>query len=113
MKEVREKLFIGNIVDAGQVKFAKGPPVTHLLSLVAASGSFLESQKPAELPPAAEKLVRMVVPLLDVAYQNILDELEPCLEFIEQGRSAGGVLVHCLAGISRRYHQNIILAFRF
>lgn len=48
------------------------------------------------------KMVRMAVPLKDTEDENLLDYLEVCLDFIEQGRKKGAVLVHCFAGVSRR-----------
>jgi dual specificity phosphatase 12 len=48
------------------------------------------------------KLLRMAVPLKDTEDENLLDYLEVCLNFIEEGRRAGSVLVHCFAGVSRR-----------
>ncbi|XP_072976323.1 uncharacterized protein [Typha angustifolia] len=47
------------------------------------------------------RLVRMAVPLRDTEEEDLLDYLEACLEFIEEGRREGAVLVHCFAGVSR------------
>ncbi|XP_071720073.1 uncharacterized protein [Rutidosis leptorrhynchoides] len=47
------------------------------------------------------KLVRMGVPLRDMESENLLDSLEVCLEFIDESRKQGSVLVHCFAGVSR------------
>ncbi|KAL5546626.1 hypothetical protein UlMin_006313 [Ulmus minor] len=47
------------------------------------------------------KLVRMAVPLRDMESENLLDHLDVCLDFIDQGRKEGSVLVHCFAGVSR------------
>lgn len=49
------------------------------------------------------KLVRMAVPLKDTEDEDLLDYLEVCLDFIEEGRREGSVLVHCFAGVSRRF----------
>ncbi|KAJ0865581.1 putative phosphoric monoester hydrolase [Helianthus annuus] len=48
------------------------------------------------------KLVRMAVPLRDMESENLLDSLEVCLDFIDESRKTGSVLVHCFAGVSRR-----------
>ena len=48
------------------------------------------------------RVTRMAVPLRDTEEENLLDHLEPCLDFIEEGRKVGNVLVHCFAGVSRR-----------
>ncbi|XP_026414667.1 dual specificity protein phosphatase 12-like [Papaver somniferum] len=47
------------------------------------------------------KLVRMAVPVRDMESENLLDYLEVCLDFIEDSRKQGSVLVHCFAGVSR------------
>ncbi|KAL6130367.1 hypothetical protein ACLB2K_068747 [Fragaria x ananassa] len=47
------------------------------------------------------KLVRMGVPIRDMESENLLDSLEVCLDFIDQSRKQGSVLVHCFAGVSR------------
>lgn len=54
-----------------------------------------------ELAGPGLKLVRMAVPLRDTEDENLLDYLEVCLDFIDQGRKEGAVLVHCFAGVSR------------
>uniref|UniRef100_A0ACD5XPB3 Uncharacterized protein n=1 Tax=Avena sativa TaxID=4498 RepID=A0ACD5XPB3_AVESA len=46
-------------------------------------------------------VTRMAVPLRDTEEENLLDHLEPCLDFIDEGRKEGSVLVHCFAGVSR------------
>lgn len=47
------------------------------------------------------KLVRMAVPLRDMESEDLLDYLEVCMDFIEENRKNGSVLVHCFAGVSR------------
>ncbi|KAL3533530.1 hypothetical protein ACH5RR_007051 [Cinchona calisaya] len=47
------------------------------------------------------KFVRMAVPLRDTESEDLLDYLDVCLEFIEQSRKEGSILVHCFAGVSR------------
>jgi dual specificity phosphatase 12 len=49
------------------------------------------------------KLVRMAVPLKDTENENLLDYLEVCIDFIDRSRKEGSVLVHCFAGVSRRF----------
>lgn len=50
------------------------------------------------------KVVRMAVPMRDMESENLLDHLDVCLNFIDQSRKEGSVLVHCFAGVSRRYN---------
>ncbi|KAF9594147.1 hypothetical protein IFM89_028401 [Coptis chinensis] len=55
------------------------------------------------------KFVRMGVPLRDMESENLLDYLDVCLDFIDNSRKEGGVLVHCFAGVSRS--ASIITAY--
>lgn len=117
MKKVRDQLYIGNITDAAAVSAAESPPVTHILSLVGSSINAEEFKRLTHTPdpdkdvkglapsafPDGEKLKKRSIALQDMESQNLLDHLEACLEFIDQGRKSGGVLVHCMAGVSRRY----------
>ena len=48
------------------------------------------------------RVTRMAVPLRDTEEEDLLDRLDPCLDFIDEGRKVGNVLVHCFAGVSRR-----------
>lgn len=112
MKKVRDRLYIGNIKDAAEVLTSAHPPVTHMLSLITPNMDPLEYKKPgAEEDSHAvvdvanlevDKLERKIVPVRDIESQNLLDHLEGCLAFIEKGRSSGSILVHCVAGVSRR-----------
>lgn len=74
-----------------------------------ADGSWKKSLTPGKLLYSLEhagpdlKLVRMGVPLRDTEDEDLLDYLDACLDFIDQGRKEGSVLVHCFAGVSRRY----------
>ncbi|XP_008786853.2 dual specificity protein phosphatase 12-like [Phoenix dactylifera] len=47
------------------------------------------------------KLVRMAVPLRDTEDEDLLDYLDVCLDFVDESRKEGSVLVHCFAGVSR------------
>lgn len=59
------------------------------------------------------KVVRMAVPLRDMENEDLLDYLNVCYDFIERGRKEGSVLVHCFAGVSRRYVQLSCYHFQF
>lgn len=51
------------------------------------------------------KLKRMAVPLRDTEDEDLIDYLDVCLDFIDEGRKEGAVLVHCFAGVSRRCNE--------
>lgn len=117
---MRDRLYIGNIKDAAEVLTSAHPPVTHMLSLITPNMDPLEYKKPAVMAEEVEvevesndvvnvaeveieKLERKIVPIRDIESQNLLDHLEACLAFIDEGRRNGNeILVHCVAGVSRR-----------
>nr|XP_016476353.1 PREDICTED: dual specificity protein phosphatase 12-like isoform X2 [Nicotiana tabacum] len=117
---VREHLFIGNIGDAAEVlehEWRSGlsiPAKEIRKEYVGDSGNAnaitdenKSSSSPKKLLYSLEhagkdlKFVRMVAPLRDMENENLLDSLDACLDFIEQSRKEGSVLVHCFAGVSR------------
>ncbi|CAO2822279.1 unnamed protein product [Amaranthus hypochondriacus] len=86
-------------------------PAKEIKRVFAGDSEFFEGSKSA-LPPEKLvynmeyagkdlKIVRMAVPIKDTEDENLLDYLEVCLDFIEDGRKNGAVLVHCFAGVSR------------
>ncbi|KAF8664637.1 hypothetical protein HU200_054344 [Digitaria exilis] len=118
---VRERLYFGDIKDAIAAltdSSTTSPTFTHVLSVVSsASISFITDCRPGLAIPTEE--VRRVVageegapPTAAVPHgtlmrveENLLDHLEPCLDFVDEGRKVGNVLVHCFAGVSRRSEQ--------
>lgn len=81
-----------------------------------ASKNVLSSEKllySLELVGPELTLVRMAIPLRDMEEENLLDHLDVCLDFIEKGKKEGAVLVHCFAGVSRRYDGDILICVYF
>ncbi|KAK3139266.1 hypothetical protein QOZ80_5AG0380460 [Eleusine coracana subsp. coracana] len=132
---VRDRLFFGDINDAVAALTAASPiDFTHVLSVVSSpSISFITDCRPGLAIPteavrrmvagaapgrllrAVERageglrMTRMAVPLRDTEEENLLDHLDPCLDFVDEGRKSGNVLVHCFAGVSRS--ASIIVAY--
>lgn len=87
-------------------------PAKEIRRVFAGDAEYVDGSKSALLPTKEVynmeyagkdlKMVRMAVPLKDTEDENLLDYLEVCLDFIEEGRKKGAVLVHCFAGVSRR-----------
>lgn len=46
-----------------------------------------------------DKLERKIVFICDIEFQNLLDYLEGCFEFIEKGCSDGFIFVYCVVGV--------------
>ncbi|XVF65885.1 hypothetical protein PTKIN_Ptkin09bG0286900 [Pterospermum kingtungense] len=49
----------------------------------------------------------MVVPLRDMKSEILLDYLDACFGFIDQGRKEGSALVYCFAAASRRSYDSL------
>lgn len=73
-------------------------------------------------PPHPDHFTYFVVQENDVPATNLKDYFDACNKFIDEGRSAGGVIVHCQAGVSRSativtaylmYHKQIPLKKAF
>ncbi|MCO5596594.1 hypothetical protein L7F22_050660 [Adiantum nelumboides] len=107
MKEVRKGLFIGDAKDAEAVLSSATQKITHLLSLLAHLPSHQSVPSSQHLPPEGVQwqplphLTRLWLSWKDIDDQNIIDSLDLCFHFIDDGLRTGHVLVHCLAGVSR------------
>lgn len=95
-KEIK-KVYVGDLPSSAAAKSALSPD--KLLYTLEYAGPDLN-------------LVRMAVPLRDTENENLLDYLEVCIDFIDRSRKEGSVLVHCFAGVSRRF-SIITLTFQF
>ncbi len=97
-----EYLFIGSLGSAYNLPGLKDHNITHILCL----SDVVKSKFPAEF-------VYKRVPMKDVCDFNLLDCIDECFAFIEEGRKSRGdqgkVLVHCYQGKSRSVA--IILAY--
>ncbi|RLN18388.1 hypothetical protein C2845_PM02G27040 [Panicum miliaceum] len=136
---VRERLCLSDISDAiaALTESHSTPTFTHVLSVVSSTTiSFITDCRPGladgkeSAPPTAAvppgtlmrvveraggelRVTRMAVPLRDTE-ENLLDHLELCLDFIEEGRKVGNVLVHYFAGYrGGRHTKHCHLCFRF
>jgi len=85
-----EGLWIGPYESAEDLRSLNQKKITHILTV----GVWMQPLHP-------NALSYKVINVYDMPDQNLLKYFEECHEFIDQGRAAGGVLVHCQAGISR------------
>ncbi|KAF6135683.1 hypothetical protein GIB67_028254 [Kingdonia uniflora] len=120
---VRNRLYLGDICDAAEILQNGSPEITHILSIFSTTSISYFSEWHSEVSIVSKeirkvvsgekilhlveyagkdlKFVRMAASLEDVASENLLDCLEVCLNFIDESRKHGSVLVHCFAGQSR------------
>lgn len=60
-------------------------------------------------PNHPDDFTYMRVDILDSEDQDLVKVLPACLEFVQRGKDAGGVLVHCAAGMSRS--PSVVIAY--
>ena len=80
--------------------FSKYPPVMRAAS--SALAALFGPPRSGASSPAAPPFKRLELSVKDDEDQNLLDYLPECINFVEEGRAKGAVLVHCVAGVSRR-----------
>jgi Leucine-rich repeat (LRR) protein len=87
--EILPRLYLGGVAAARDKYNLRRLGVTHILTV-------------AEIDPIyPEEFSYKVVRIDDHADQDLGVFFTECIDFIEEGRDKGGVLVHCAAGISR------------
>jgi len=89
--EILPRLYLGSFVAARDVHFLRRHGIKHVLNVAVECHHQLYPQD----------FTYHMVPLIDNPSCNLLPRIKECVEFIETGRNAGGVLVHCAAGKSR------------
>lgn len=88
--EILPGVYLGSIGAANNVQALQALGVTHVLTVAQGLN-----------PPHPSAFRYKCVAVLDSPDQDLTPFFEECLEFMEEGRRCGGVLVHCFAGRSR------------
>nr|KAG5703062.1 hypothetical protein BaRGS_016223 [Batillaria attramentaria] len=81
---VLDNLYLGGIFGKFQPALLKEQGITHILTLL---------DRPLHKEHVSDFTYKFVY-ALDMEVHNLLPNLEECLEFVEQGRREGTVLVH-------------------
>lgn len=92
-------LFLGSWSAALDRESLQAVGVKHVLQVASGLG-------PPRFP---DEFKYTVVELDDVASADIAAHFERCIRAIEDGRAAGGILVHCMAGVSRS--ATVVIAY--
>lgn len=91
MNKIQDKLYLGNIKAASDLKSLKAAGITHVLQVASGIKPFFPND-----------LTYKVINVLDSSNQSLLRHFPAAIQFIKDGMSRGGaVLVHCYAGVSR------------
>ncbi|XP_076470174.1 dual specificity protein phosphatase 22-B-like [Babylonia areolata] len=90
MSKILPGLYIGNFRDAKDREQLTANNITHILSIHDNAKKILDDKE------------YLTIIASDSASENLIQYFPQCIEFIHNARlSGGGVVVHCLAGVSR------------
>ena len=99
MNKITDKLFLGNIKAASDLKSLKANNITHVLQVAAGIKPFFPND-----------FQYKIINILDSQNQSIIRHFPGAIAFIKNGiENGGGVLVHCYAGVSRS--ASCVIAF--
>jgi len=87
---IMEGLYLGSHQAAMNLQALKERNITHIITAARALSM-----------PYRNDFKYKYLDLLDWEEEDIYIHFDSCIEFIEEGRKSGGVLVHCAAGVSR------------
>jgi len=89
-------LFLGNYHSSLQFHHLQKRNITHIVSVILAVPS------PPTISQFRDNFHYLVIKALDRPSQNLIEQFDEAHEFIDNGLAAGGgVLIHCMAGVSR------------
>lgn len=90
MSKVLPGLYLGNFRDAKDLEQLETNNITHILSIHDSAKKLLENKE------------YLCILASDNPSQDLIQFFPECIDFIHKARlNGGGVLVHCLAGVSR------------
>ena len=90
MNKIIDKLWLGNLQAAQDLRTLKHHGITHILQV--ASGI---------RPMFPKDFHYKIIEVTDLSSSSIIRHFPAAISFIKEGISKGGVLVHCHAGVSR------------
>ena len=90
MDKISDRLFLGNLQAAQNFEALKQNNITHILTVADTIRPFFPRD-----------FTYKVILVRDKPDTNLLRHLPAAIQFIREGVRSGGVLVHCVAGVSR------------
>ena len=90
MDKIIDRLYLGNLKGASDLNALKAVGITHVLQV--ASGM---------KPYFPKDLKYKVISVMDTSSVSLIRHFPAAISFIKEGMAAGGVMVHCYAGVSR------------
>ena len=98
MNKIAEKLYLGNLQAAQDFKALKRAGITHVLTVASGIKPFFP-----------DEFTYKVISVADQSSSALIRHFPSAIQFIQEGISKGGVLVHCHAGVSRS--ASCVIAF--
>jgi protein-tyrosine phosphatase len=98
MNKIIDGVYLGNLQAAQNLPALKSSCITHILQV--ANGI---------QPMFPKQFTYKVIDVPDLHHANLQRHFPAAISFIKQGIQAGGVLVHCHAGVSRS--SSIVIAY--
>jgi len=96
--KILDNLYIGDYKSSISKTYLQNKNITHILCVGKEMENFFQNN-----------FIFMKLDVLDSEDEDILSEFEKVFNFIEEGRSEGGILVHCYGAISRS--PTILIAY--
>lgn len=90
MDKISDRLFLGNLKAAQDYETLKSNNITHILTVAEHTEKFFPRD-----------FQYKVIGVRDKPETNLLRHFPAAIQFIKEGVANGGVLVHCVAGVSR------------
>jgi len=98
MSFIIDKLWLGSKQDAANKNVLIDMDISHVLTI-----------DTEVTPPFPNEYKYLIIEIVDRPDENLKQHFTKAIEFIEEGRSQKGVLVHCGAGLSRS--PSVVAAF--
>ncbi|GJP29007.1 hypothetical protein CLOM_g13 [Closterium sp. NIES-68] len=96
---IDNKLYLGNLNSASDKELLDGLGIKSILTIASNVG-------PPKFPGAFKYTE---VSIIDSSHVNIIEHFEICFRAIDDGIRSGGILVHCVAGMSRS--ATVVIAY--
>ena len=97
INKINDKIYLGGIDGAREIKYLKQEGITHILSLAG---------KIFSINYEKGTFITKIIEIMDFTNENIFKYFKECIKFIENSKK---IYIHCMAGVSRS--ASIVIAY--
>ena len=97
INKINDKIYLGGIDGAREIKYLKQEGITHILSLAG---------KIFSINYEKGTFITKIIEIMDFTNENIFKYFKECIQFIENSKK---IYIHCMAGVSRS--ASIVIAY--